>query len=226
MTNHSPRVTIVIPAYNRAGVIGEAIASALNQTYTDLEVVVVDDGSTDDTRAVVAGYGERVRYVYQGNAGPAAARNRGVQLSLAEYIAFLDSDDLILPTKIEKQVAYLDAHPEVDVVLCGCQVLDPEGHTMELDTTSMPTENMLETILLTGSYGLFPPHIPLLRRSCFDQTGGFDESLPAREEQDFWIRVALGGHRFAMVPEVLCIFVDSPNSRGDRKSTRLNSSHT
>jgi glycosyltransferase involved in cell wall biosynthesis len=216
MATQTGRVTIVIPTYNRAHLVGHAIESALNQTYQNLEVFVVDDGSTDNTKEVVESYGSRVKYIYQENAGPSAARNNGVRRSEAEFIGFLDSDDIYLPLKLEKQVAYLNTHPEMDVVLCYWSLIREDRVTPFKEFTELPTDNMLKRILLTGTSGYFPPHVALLRRDCFIRVGGFIESLPAREEQAFWMHVALTGGEFGVIEEVLCHFISTPHSRGKR----------
>ncbi len=215
MSSQTGRVSVIIPTYNRAHLIGQALESVLNQTYPNTEVIVVDDGSTDNTKEVIARYdSSRVRYIYQANAGPSAARNNGVRHSEAEFISFLDSDDTYLPTKLEKQVAYLNSHPEVDVVLCLWNYVGEDRVTIVEEVTEAPTEDMLKRILLTGIWGYFPPHVPLLRRECFIRAGGFIETLPAREEQAFWMHVALVGGKFGLVNETLCHFIATPSSRG------------
>jgi glycosyltransferase involved in cell wall biosynthesis len=209
-----PLVSVIIPSYNRAALIGRAIDSVLGQTYPDVQVIVVDDGSTDDTRQMLERYDGRVRYIYQHNRGPSAARNRGAAQAEGEYIAFLDSDDTILPTKVAKQVAYLCAHPGVDIVLCGWRAYELDGTTISLETKAISMHRLLEGILLTGIRGLIPLNAPLLRRECFEYLHGFDERLPSREEQDLWIRAILEGHRFGMVREILCTITSTPASYG------------
>src|ERR1039457_5929793 len=105
--NDKVLVSVIMPTYNRGYVVGEAIESILNQTYDNIEVVVVDDGSTDNTQEKLKEYGDRIRVVYQRNSGPAAARNRGIRAARGEIIAFLDSDDVWLPTILERQVSLL-----------------------------------------------------------------------------------------------------------------------
>ena len=122
-----PLVSVIIPAYNSADFIDEALKSVFDQTYKDLEIIVVDDGSTDDTRAVLEKYGDRVNYHYQDNNGPASARNRGIKLARGKYIAFLDADDLWLPTKLEKQVALFKNRENLGFVTTGVCSFDENG---------------------------------------------------------------------------------------------------
>ena len=123
-------VTVAIPTFNRADIVGRAIESALGQTYRDLEVVVVDDGSSDGTRAVVESYGPRVRYLYQKNAGVTAARNLAISKARGEFLAFLDSDDLWKPWRIESQVAALGRYPEAGLAWTDMTAVERSGATI------------------------------------------------------------------------------------------------
>ncbi len=114
-----PLVSIIIPAYNSAGSLLRAVDSVFTQTYRDFEVVVVDDGSVDQTKEVIFTYQDKVRYINQDNRGPGAARNTGIQAALGQYLVFLDADDELLPNKLELQLDYLERHPRVDVVYSG-----------------------------------------------------------------------------------------------------------
>src|SRR5579884_3094177 len=127
----SPRVSVVIPLYNCEQHSGEAIASVLRQTYRDYEIIVVDDGSTDGSAAIVQRFGPAVRYVYQTNAGVSVATNRGVALSNGELIAFLDNDDVWLPTKLERQIQYLNEHPACGFVNCDMQYVSEAGKKLD-----------------------------------------------------------------------------------------------
>src|SRR5690606_40525091 len=115
-----PKVSVIIPTFNRAGMVQQAIASVLAQTFASFECIVVDDGSSDDTRTVLQPLVDagRIRYVHQANAGLSAARNHGLRLARGAYISFLDDDDLYEPHKLARQVAYLDANPEAMLVHC------------------------------------------------------------------------------------------------------------
>jgi glycosyltransferase involved in cell wall biosynthesis len=189
-----PRVSVIIPTYNRAGFIGEAIQSVLDQTCTDWELIVVDDGSTDETAQVVAQFGERVTYVYQDNAGVSAARNAGLATARGELVSFLDSDDRMLPHNLETLVVLLDAQPKVSVAYGryywmnenGQPIGDPDGPTLE---GQILPQLVLEETMFIGT--------ALIRRGCVEAIGGFDETVQFQEHWDFYLRLSKpdGAHR-------------------------------
>lgn len=188
------RVAIIIPTYNRASLIGEAIESALSQRFRDIEVVVVDDGSTDATAEIVAEFGDRVRYLWQPNAGnPCSARNRGIGATTSEFLVFLDSDDLLLPDKVERQVAYLDAHPDCDLVFGDCLIMDEHGN--EIPGATVYTEKHwtgradLSNLLLSNFIAV---NAPLVRRSALERVGLFDPEVRP-EDYDLWLRITATG---------------------------------
>ena len=125
-----PRVSVIIPTYNCARFLGKTIDSALRQTYRDFEVILVDDGSTDDTQALMARYSDSVHYVYQSNQGASAARNLAIGHSGGEFIAYLDADDLWSPEKLARQVEYLDTHPTCGFVHTEVSVIDEQDQTL------------------------------------------------------------------------------------------------
>lgn len=188
------RVAIIIPTFNRAHLIGDAIESALAQTCGDSEIIVVDDGSTDNTAEVVASYGDPIRYLWQPNAGkPAEARNRGISATRAEYLVFLDSDDVLLPTKVARQVEFLDSHPEFDFVFGNCLYMDEHGHTIpgaSAYTRTCWTGDASLPELLRGNF--IPVVAPLVRRSALDRVGIFDPNIRP-EDYDLWLRIAATG---------------------------------
>ena len=199
-----PRVSVVIPTYNRARTIGRAVDSALAQTYADLEVIVVDDGSTDDTQQVLARYGDAIRVLYQENQERRVARNNGIRHACGEYIAFLDSDDLWLPNKLRRQVALLDRHPEVGLVYGQMFPIDPDG-TWHLRPTrctgwGQPGPAMIFEQLVMRN--LIPTPTVVARKACFDHVGGFDPSLTCSEDWDLWLRIAVH-YEIAFMPEPL-----------------------
>jgi glycosyltransferase involved in cell wall biosynthesis len=201
-----PRVSVIIPAYNAAATIAGTVESVLAQTFKDIEIVCVDDGSSDQTRAILAGYADRVRLVEQANSGPAAARNNGARNSSGEYLAFLDADDVWMPQFLERTVAVLDADPALSLVYCNCALADSEG--VAIDTSIVgngfdhpPSLNELLTRLWP-----IMPSAALVRRSAYEKCGGYRDELRGAsfrfEDVDFWIRTREQGP-FAYIDEPL-----------------------
>ncbi|HEX9029118.1 MAG TPA: glycosyltransferase, partial [Anaerolineales bacterium] len=200
-----PKVTVLLPTYNRADLLATAIQSVLAQTYPDFELIVIDDGSTDRTAELVHSFREpRLRYVYQENRGISAALNRGVHLARGEYIARVDSDDRWLPDLLEREIAVLDCQPEVGLVYSKAQAMDPGGAPLPqiLGAPEKYPGQTLKSIL----YGDFVCTITaIIRRRCLDQAGLFDEALKGNEDWDMWVRLA-AICRFAYLDQVLANF--------------------
>jgi glycosyltransferase involved in cell wall biosynthesis len=203
-----PLVSAIVATYNRADVVGQAIESILGQTYENIEVIIVDDGSTDSTHEVLRQFGNRLRVFRQENAGPAAARNRGIAAARGEIISFLDSDDTWLQEKTERQVALLERAGN-SVPCCVCDA--------DLKSTNRPTLGSFQNSLLTTSEkeGLWlnAPQVLMNRFMLFNQTvavrrwaldkiGGFDERLRYMEDYDLALRLSLLGP-FAFINEPL-----------------------
>jgi glycosyltransferase involved in cell wall biosynthesis len=184
----TPRVSIVIPTYNRSGIVRRAIDSVLAQTYADLEVVVVDDGSTDDTRAVLENYESRVRYVRQENAGPAAARNHGMRVARGEFIGFLDSDDLYFPENVAAHLRAFERSPEAGLVYTGIEIVDHEGKRIK-DVRPNPEDRgfVFERLI---RYNFITSSTVLMRRAAMEFAGSMNTSLWFAEDWYFWLRVA------------------------------------
>ena len=184
---------MIIPAYNASAFLSDAVASVLVQTHRNVEVIVVDDGSTDETAALLAQWqarDPRVRAVHQPNSGLAAARNAGLNAACGQYVAFLDADDVIHPEKLERQVAYLEAHPHTDLVYSDYSTADAELRPLTdeyIGTKRMP---LRDAYIYTN---VFPIMAPLLRRALVERVGGFDESLRACEDWDYWVRCERAG---------------------------------
>ena len=134
----APRVSVVIPTYNRAGCLPRAIDSVLAQTFDDYEIIVIDDGSSDNTSEVLAAYGDRVCVVKQVNQGVSAARNHGIRVARGEFVAFLDSDDEWLPRKLEAQVQYLNSHSDVGFAGCLGYCREEDGTFFSFDENDRP----------------------------------------------------------------------------------------
>ena len=198
-----PRVSVVIPTYNRRDYVQAAIDSVLAQTVTDYEVIVVDDGSTDRTGdALSARYGERIRYVWQKNQGESRARNKGIDLARGEYVAFLDSDDLWLPQKLARQVTVLEAKPDMVLVFASFGEIDERGAPL---ANPLPEERIrvdleLPSLCLHNMVG--SPSNVMVRTEALKQVGGFDAAIQYGEDRELWLRLRLQGP-FAYIDEPL-----------------------
>lgn len=186
-TQHGPLVSIVIPNFNHAQYLGDAIASVLAQTYTNVEIIVVDDGSTDHSRAVIAQFGSQIRSIGQENRGLSAARNTGIRATKGEYIGLLDADDLYEPNFLETLMTIVRVNPDIDGIYCGYQFVDQQNKRLsQVEARLFPTAQ-LHDVLLDGNF--FVPESMLLHRRCYTQAGAFDEKLRACEDWDMWLRI-------------------------------------
>ena len=181
----SPRVSVLIPTWNREKYLGEAIESVLVQTYRDYEIVVVDDGSTDGTAELVKQY-DKVRYVWQPHAGIPAARNRALEEARGELIAWLDSDDLYAPIKLEKQVAYLDAHPECQIVFCL-----PVGFSEIEYSSMMPRQKKVMDAYKRGYNRSLSS--ACIHRKLFETLGNFNPDYGRGEDTEWTARACVRG---------------------------------
>ena len=193
-----PLVSIIVPTYNRSGIIGETIENLSQQTYANIEIIVVDDGSTDDTQSKLRAYGDCIRWVTQKNTGPAAARNRGIAMAKGEIVAFQDSDDAWHPTKIERQVSLMQrAGPSVVCCVCNSIVQLPECVVRSFDRAPLhpPIEEgvwlNVPEVLVTRFF-LFNQAVAV-RREVLARIGGFDESLRLMEDLQLALRLSLEG---------------------------------
>jgi len=203
MANIRAHVSIIIPCYNYARFLPDAVASVLAQTFTDWELIVVDDGSTDATltiaRQLLAQHADRrMRVFHQANCGNAATRNTGAEQAAGEYIMYLDADDLIAPTYLERTVAILRNHPAVGFVYTGMRLFGADRHdwpSTAYDARILPIEN----VVLAHA---------LLRRAAWEQVGGFDTIHPlyGLEDWDFWLRLAAAGWQGWHIDELLVFY--------------------
>jgi glycosyltransferase involved in cell wall biosynthesis len=187
----APLISCIVPAFNAQRYLGETIDSILGQAYSPLEVIVVDDGSTDGTRDVVRPYGDRVRYLHQRNGGHAAARNLGLDAAGGAFVAFLDADDLWHPDKLERQVTLLREKPEVD----ACVTLVEEFRSPELTSQ----EPLPDGAPVPGYRSV----TLLARAGLFDAVGRFDPALRHGNDTDWFLRAADQGAVIELLPEVL-----------------------
>lgn len=182
-----PKVSVIIPTYNRQQLIGRAIRSVLNQTFQDFEIVVIDDGSTDGTKDFITAYKDKVKYFYQEHKGISTARNRGIVESKGEYVAFLDSDDEWVPEKLSIQVKILNENPRVGIVHNKLIILNERGERVGTKPKKDSGTNLQQLISEGGD---FPTSSILTRSECFKKAGLFDESLPTMEDFEMWLRIA------------------------------------
>jgi teichuronic acid biosynthesis glycosyltransferase TuaG len=212
------RVSVVVPVYNQERYVGACVESALDQTYRDREVVVVDDGSTDRTPERLAAFGDRIRAIHQPNAGFAAALNSGIRQSSGEYVAWLSSDDLFHPTKLERQVAYLDARPDVDLVYTDFYEIDPDGRVIrEVRSPWYADRRELARRMLWNNF--VNGSSVLMRRTALEAVGGFPTAPRFQADGIMWFRMLARG-RFGHVPELLTSYRIHPG-QGSADVARL-----
>jgi len=183
----NPLVSVIIPTYNRGWILKEAVDSVLSQDFTDFELIVVDDGSTDNTQYILNSYKKDIIVLKQNNKGVSSARNRGIASASGKYIAFLDSDDFWLPQKLSTQLDFFNTNPEA--LICQTEEkwirkgvrVNPKNRHRKL------SGNIFEQSIYLC---LVSPSAVMLKRNLFEKTGMFDENLPACEDYDMWLRVS------------------------------------
>ncbi len=196
----APAVSVIIPTYNRAHLLGEALDSVAAQTFRDYEIIVVDDGSNDQTRELIARRPEPIRYVWQHNQGVAEARNHALRLTHSEFVAFLDSDDLWEPTFLARAVERLRSHPDEALVYTDFVSTDAvgtalRGHRKKPHGGEVTAELFASTFIHTSAV--------VARAHLVRDAGGFDGRLTHNEDYDLWLRLSLR-NRFGLIDEPLC----------------------
>ena len=183
----TPLISVIIPTYNRGWILKEAIDSVFRQAFPDFELIVVDDGSTDNTKDILNAYDDKLNVIRQTNKGVSAARNRGIASASGRYVAFLDSDDLWLPEKLDRQIAFFNSNP--DALICQTQEIwirngvriNPKKRHQKF------SGNIFEQSLMLC---LVSPSAVMIKLSLFEKVGLFDEKLPACEDYDLWLRIS------------------------------------
>lgn len=185
------RVSVIIPAFNASQFIELAILSVLGQTITNIEIFIIDDGSTDNTAEIADRFKDSIKCITQVNAGVSVARNNGVTQSTGEYLAFLDADDIWEPTKLEKQLAVFESDPEIGLVHCGMRDFDSEtGETLALQTEGK-SGWVADDLLLWDEPVINGPGCTIMvKREVFEAVNGFDTNIKVGEDWDFCYRVA------------------------------------
>jgi len=205
------KISAIIPTYNRASYIRDAIESVLAQTYPIYEIIVVDDGSTDNTSEIIRLYGDKIRYSWQQNSGPGAARNSGIKAAKGDYIAFLDSDDIWVQNKTKIQMEFVGRHPHLDIVFGDManfsetednnmpEIKNPKIHDYLIAHSSY-IEQIFDCLIMVN---LIPTPTVICKRACISQIGFFNEKLKIAEDYDFWLRAAARNCCFGFINAVL-----------------------
>jgi len=199
-----PKISVIIPNYNNANYITCAIESVLSQTYTDFEILVVDDGSTDNSKGAIGKYilkhCNKMRYFYQENKGLSVARNKGIKESRGSYITFLDSDDEWKPTKLERQMKLIEKE-DADFVHCAARIKYDDAISDEIKP-KFPAYNFYDLLLTKKSV---VTSTVLLKKACFDNAGLFDEEIKSAEDYELWLRMFFK-YKIGYIDEPLAIY--------------------
>jgi glycosyltransferase involved in cell wall biosynthesis len=203
-----PRVSVIVPTYNCASFIERAIESAFAQTYADYEIIVVDDGSTDGTDALLARWHGRITSLRQANSGLSTARNTAAGKATGEFLAYLDADDVWYPTKLDHQIAFLDAHSECGMVHSELTVIDESDRILfrewYRESKSKPASGMCIMELLENLHIQVPTVVE--RRAIFDRIGGFDARQRRCEDYLHWMELLLDGHAVGYIDQPLAMY--------------------
>lgn len=186
-SQNRPLVSVIIPAYNRAAWLNAAIDSVLDQTFKDYELIVIDDGSTDDTREILAAQADQVKYFYQPNAGPAAARNLGIRQAKSDLLAFLDSDDRWLKNKLQTQVDLMMKDPEVKICYTD-EIWIRQGVRVNPKKIHQKFSGWIYQQCLPLC--IISPSSVMIHREVLERVGLFDENFPVCEDYDLWLRIS------------------------------------
>ncbi len=210
-----PRVSVIIPTFNCARFLGRALDTAFAQTFTDYEVIVVDDGSTDNTQDVLGRYGAKINYLYQPNRGLSAARNLALSKASGELIAYLDADDMWYPHKLKQQVAFLDAHTDCGLVHSDATFIDENDGILfyaYLRHTLRPGAQGACLLSLLRKNTVLTPTTVVEQRECIEKIGRFDERFRSCQDYFHWLLLAMEGVRFAYIDEPLAMYRKSMGS--------------
>ena len=211
-----PKVSVVMPCYNNAAYVSQAVDSVLQQDYPNIELIVVDDGSKDNSLDVLASYGERIKVVSQPNQGAAAARNNGIRHTTGDFIAFLDSDDLWLPGKLSAQLDFLQHNPEYVACFCSWAVWDGKG-AVDIPAPTAAEKGQLQQ---NRSGWLYLPLLKesvittisvVIRRETVEEVGFFNKEYTVGEDHDYWLRLSRCG-KIAKLKQVYALYRQNPHS--------------
>lgn len=209
MVSQRPFVSVIIPTYNHVHFLSEAINSAIDQTYPNVEIIVVDDGSTDNTAEIVAAFGDKVHYIWQENSGLSAARNTGILAAGGDIISLLDADDLYEPDFISTLATVLQVNKEIDGVYCQAQTVDEDSLPLPQVIGKVVDPDHLQSALLKG--GFFPPLCMFAYKYCYEDLGLFDKAFQGAADWDMWLRMS-ANYRIIGMDKVLAKYRVVQNS--------------
>ncbi|WP_099067602.1 glycosyltransferase [Nostoc linckia] len=219
-----PTVSVIIPTYQRGHLVSQAINSVLAQTYKDYEIIVINDGSQDNTPQVLAEFSDRhhITAIHQANQGLSAARNAGIRSARGKYIAFLDDDDLWEPQKLEKQISVLEANPRIGLIYSDSLFFsDRQGLFPGSYNTAFPTPN-LQVLWTLFQYNYIPVLTVVVRQDCLNQVGLFDKTVTPCEDYDLWLRV-IEKFPIYFLNQPLARYRESPSSLSQDREQMLTS---
>ncbi len=211
MAEESPLVSIVVPVYNGAPYLRKAIDSILQQDYPNIELIAVDDGSTDETPDILESYGERIRLVRQKNAGQSVALNTGWSMSAGSVLGYLSADDVLYPSAVRRSVEFLQEHPEMDATYCDYELISPSSDVTGQVRMELNFAAMLERLQIPMGPGAF------FRKAIYAKVGGWNVDYYQSPDVDFWLRVASSGN-VGHIDELLAGFRMHPGSTSFRKA--------
>lgn len=219
MTEGAPTVSVITPTFNRADFIGETVESILAQTFGDFELLIVDDGSTDNTREILSPYlsDKRLRYFYQENQGQSVARNRGLTESRGQFLCFIDSDNVWLPNKLESQLNFLREHPEVDIVYGDIITIDETSKEIGRENMRRISGHIAGDLLRDNFVSI---NTSMVRRQCYTELGGFNEKDRLAEDYDLWLRYSTR-FKFHYMPEYFAKYRVMDDQISSDKSARF-----
>jgi len=206
-------VSVIIPAFNVDKYISKTLDSVINQTYSNLEIIVVNDGSSDKTEEIIQLYSKkdtRIIYIYQNNKGVSAARNRGIKEAKGEYICFFDSDDIMLPSKIEKQYQFLENNIEFDIIYSNLYHFIDNTKKVFILSILKSSDYLYKNLLQYGNF--INPNTVFFRKKIYEKYGGFDESIRSSEDWEYWLRLSYNKVLFVLMPDFLTLYRIRKNS--------------
>ena len=185
--NSEPKVSIIIPTYNQSQYLEEAMESVLNQTYQNIEIIIVDDGSTDNTSEVVKSFDNKIIYIPQKNKGASSARNAGIKKAQGQYVAFLDSDDMWIKNKLEKQIKFIQNNPEIGLLGTGCYQMVDINKMIYKKIFPAKNETLQKDLI---KYNPFIQSSVIIKKDVFNHIDLYDEKFKESEDYDLWLRIA------------------------------------